>query len=527
MLIPSTKTSSDTLVLSKQPCPNCPSSDAYHEWADGHGHCFSCEYHKPPTDYDRFSELNDATYEYLPLRGIDKDTLKFYNVKTKIDKDGKPISLGFEYPNDGVKVRSLSEKNFYWTADSQPAKVGLFGRDKFNEGDKKYITITEGELDALSLYQVLQGPVVSVQSSVTAARDCSVDRSFLNSYERIYLCFDADAPGREATTAVARLFDYHKVFHVKLSKRKDANEYLTAGEADELKRIWWNSKNYLPDTLVSSFSEFEEEFKKEPKVGVPYPFKTLTDMTYGIRTGETVLITAQEKVGKTEVMHAIEYQLLQKTDCNIGAIYLEEPKLRHLQAISGIHLKKPIHLPDAGVTPVEAFNALKEAVRFDDRLHVYSNFGSDNPDVFLDLVRFLVTSRNCRYILFDHLSMVVSGSIGSDDERRTLDYLSTRLEMMVKELDFALILVSHVNDAGQTRGSRYLTKVSDITINLTRDTLAPDTDTRNTIALTIPYNRFCGRTGSAGSVRYNPSTGTLTEVFDVQDSNRDNNRMAA
>lgn len=471
--------------------------------------------------------MDDATYEYLPLRGITKETFKFYDVKTKIDKDGKPICLGFNYPNGDVKVRNLP-KDFYWTPGSQPNKAGLFGRDKFNEGDKKYITITEGELDALSLYQVLSGPVVSVQSSTSAARDCSVDRSFLNSYERIYLCFDADAPGREATAAVARLFDYHKIFHVKLTRRKDSNEYLQSGEEEDLRRIWWNSKLFLPDTLVSSFSEFEEEFKKEPKVGVPYPFKTLTDMTYGIRTGETVLITAQEKVGKTEVMHAIEYQLLQKTDDNIGAIYLEEPKLRHLQAISGIHLRKPIHLPDAGVTHLEAFNALKEAVRSDDRLHVYSNFGSDNPDVFLDLVRFLVTSRGCRYILFDHLSMVVSGQIGSDDERRTLDYLSTRLEMMVKELDFALILVSHVNDAGQTRGSRYLTKVSDITINLQRDTLAVDPEARNTITLTIPYNRFCGRTGQAGSVRYDPRTGTLTEVFDVlENNNQANKRVAA
>ena len=48
---------------------------------------------------------------------------------------------------------------------------------------------------------------------------------------------------------------------------------------------------------------------------------------------------------------------------------------------------------------------------------------------------------------------------------RALDYLSTRLEMMVKELNYALIIVSHVNDFGQTRGSRYISKISDIRID--------------------------------------------------------------
>jgi hypothetical protein len=39
-----------------------------------------------------------------------------------------------------------------------------------------------------------------------------------------------------------------------------------------------------------------------------------------------------------------------------------------------------------------------------------------------------------------------------------LSYFSTRSEMVVKELDFGLIMVSHVNDLGQTRGSRFITR---------------------------------------------------------------------
>jgi energy-coupling factor transporter ATP-binding protein EcfA2 len=57
-----------------------------------------------------------------------------------------------------------------------------------------------------------------------------------------------------------------------------------------------------------------------------------------IRTGEVVLITAQEGVGKTEVMHTIQHHLLEGDDDAIGAIYLEESKQRLLQAMAGIEL---------------------------------------------------------------------------------------------------------------------------------------------------------------------------------------------
>lgn len=249
-------------------------------------------------------------------------------------------------------------------------------------------------------------------------------------------------------------------------------------------------------------------------------------MTYGIRTGESVLITAQEGVGKTEIMHDIEFKLLTETDDAIGAIYLEEPKRRHLQALAGRHLKRPVHLPDCGVSADETFSAVQEVVRDDDRLHLYSHFGSDDPEVILDTIRFLVSARNCRYILLDHITMVVSG-LGGKDERTALDFLSTRLEMMVKELDFALILVSHVNDDGLTRGSRNISKIADIRIDLKRDITSSDPVIRRSTHLTVSKNRFCGRTGPAGVLLFDPMTYTLSEDIGYGDPSaaNDNSRI--
>ena len=500
------------------PCPNpkCSSSDAYCTYEDGHGYCYSCTYFKPPDKKtEDFKEVSDTvfTYEYLPHRGLTKESLARYEAKTKVNSEGKPISIGFKYPNGSYKIRDLEKKAF--TSQGDISKAGLFGRDKFTAGSHKYVTITEGEYDAISLNQVLRTPVVSVRSSTSARLDASIDRSWLNSFERIYIAFDADESGRTAASNVAKLFDPNKVYDVKFpgGARKDASDYVQAGEGDLLTNLWWNAKRYLPDSVISSNAEFKKILEAPVKTGVPYPFPTLNYMTYGIRTGESVLITAQEGVGKTELMHAIEYQLLRETDSAIGAIFLEEPKRRHLQALAGLHLAKPVHLPDTGVSDSEIFVALTKAVQVDDRLHLYSHFGSDDPEVLIDTIRFLVSGRSCRYVLFDHITMAVSGSSG-ENERRQLDYLSTRLEMLVKELDFALIMVSHVNDDGLTRGSRNISKVADIRIDLTRDVISPDDRTRNTTNLMVSKNRFCGRTGPAGKLLFDPFTYSYSEVAD-------------
>jgi twinkle protein len=499
------------LIESKLPCPVCPSSDAFHKWSDGHGYCFSCKTYIPPEGKEDFLDTS-FTYEYFPHRGISRRAFEFYDVKTKVDAEGKPIRVGFRYPNDSYKIRPFGKKDgMYTTGDI--GKAGLYGRDKFSEGAHRYVTICEGEYDALSLWDVLDGPVVSVQSAATAVRDCTADRSFLNSYERIYLALDGDVAGKAAAAAIARLFDYRKVFLVKFTKRKDANEYLEAGEREELRKIWWNAKPYLPDNFISSFEDVREILTNEKEPRYLTPFNKLNKMTYGFSPSEVVLFIAQEKVGKTEVLHELEYHFLQTTDWKIGAIYLEETPERHFQAIGGRHLRKRAHLPDSGLSGMDVADAYEEAVKTDGRLIVNTRFGSDDPDAFLDMVRFLATAGECRLILFDHLTMVVSGHQG-DDERKTLDYISTKLEMMAKELNILIICVSHVNDFGQTRGSRNLTKVFDTTISLKRDLQAEDPVERRTIRMAVEFNRFGGETGPAGRLLFDPTTGLLEELDD-------------
>lgn len=505
-----------TIVEQHQPCPCGTSSDAYCTYSDGHGYCFSCaRVFGTITNEEILDEyeLTEGvfTYEYLPLRGVTQETMAAYDVKTKVDATGKPVAIGFNYGKDNYKIRDLAEKKFY--AVGEMSTASLFGADKFSAGQSKAITITEGELDALSAFQMLGSkyPVVSVRGASSAAKDCTVQRDYLNSFEKIYLCFDNDEPGQKAVEAVARLFDPSKIYHVKMTRFKDANEYLQANEGDEFRHVWFNSKRFGQRGILSSLTDFSKILShSNDKPSTPYPFPTLQSMTYGLRQGEITLLTALEGTGKTEIIRAIEHKILKDTDLNIGIIHLEEPADRCLKGLAGYELKQPCHLPDSGVSQEEIEKALEGLIKRDDRLHYCQPPETDDPDEILDKFRFLATSGECAFISLDLITVLVTGR-RQEDQTAVLDYITTKAERMTEDLGFGLIMVSHVNDEGLTRGSRNISKTSATWVHLDRDVKGGSNITR----LNLNKNRFGAKTGPAGLLEFDPSTFMLKEVGEL------------
>ena len=59
------------------------------------------------------SKITNYTTEYLPRRGITKETHEFFKVKTRVDPDGVPVAVEDPYANGSIQVRHLDEKQFY------------------------------------------------------------------------------------------------------------------------------------------------------------------------------------------------------------------------------------------------------------------------------------------------------------------------------------------------------------------------------------------------------------------------------
>lgn len=503
-----------------QPCPSCGSSDAYAINADGSGHCFSCGTHHRgdrkeqaiKTDIDKVK-----TYKYEAQRGLNENTIKFYNIKTKYE-DGQAVSVGFPYPSGGAKVRALSEKKFWSEGDMK--KPGLFGIDKFDPGVKESITICEGEYDAPSIYEATYGKTaaVSVRGASAAVRDCIADRDKINAFKKIYICFDNDEPGQKAAREVSSLFDFTKVYHVKFTTRKDANEYIEAGEFEALRKIWENAKRYTPDNIISSFFDIEKSLldSKEDEIGT-YPFATLNTSLYGLHRGEVIVLKGPSGIGKTEIFRAMEHHLLKTTKHGIGIIHLEEDNGTTVKAIAGYELGIPATLPDCGLSNKDIIEGYKRAVNDDDgRVHLYSSFEIEDENILLDNIRFLVTGAGCQFIFLDHITWLATG-MQQEDERLKLDRLSQKLKLLAKELRFCLIMISHTNDLGRTRGSRNIENVANTIVHLERNKESADHIDRRTTYLTIVKARLGGHTGPAGRAILDPVSGKLREMSDIDE----------
>lgn len=494
-----------------QPCPKCTSSDGYSIHKDGHGHCFVCNFLYYPKGEQELDETG-FTYEYIPRRGISKETHEFFNVKAKISSEGKPIAVGYPYPNGAVKTRRLDKKEFYSAGDM--SRASGFAKDRFPAGSAKAITVTEGEDDAMSAYEMLgKYPVYSVRSSSSALSDVRADFEYLNSFEKIYLCLDDDEPGKKATAEIAAVFDFNKVYHVKLSPYKDATDYREADKTQEFRNVWFNAGRFLPEGVVSSFSDIDailDDADNDP--GHPWPFKTLNYLTDGLKRGRAYLLSGLEGIGKTEFFHAVEYHLA-KSDpqANIAIIHLEEPTDENIRKLVGYELRTPTTLSDSSVSKEEIKKTYRTIAGREDRIHFYNHYGTDDPDILESKIRFFVAACKCKYVFLDNITIVATGRM-QEDERKELDYFSTRLEMLVKSLKFILIAISHENDNGQTRGSRNISKVFDVWINMKRDIASDNEFTKNLQYLTLLKGRGCRGTGPAGRLSYDTQTATLSEL---------------
>lgn len=491
------------------PCPCGKSSDAYSVRKDNSGHCFSCGKNFKPEEGAEI-ESSDFQYEHYPHRGLNQKTVNFYDIVTKF-KDGDPYEIRFPYGSDASKIKGFHPES----SKSLPVKclgnfkdARLFGQDKFDPGSKPFVVVTEGEHDAPSVWQLLNGAgaCVSLKSGAQSVRnDFIKNYDWLNSFEKIYLCFDNDGPGKEALSASQGIFDFRKVYRVELTKHKDANEYLQNGLYEEFEKTFYSSKRFVPDNIISSFHDVSAALDKSAEdVLAEYPFPELQEKLYGMHAGEIVVVKAPEGVGKTEFFRALEHHVLKTTEHPIGIIHLEEDNATTIKAIAGYELEVPAVLPDCGLSKQDILGAYRKAVRDDEgRVHIHASFDVEDEAAFKGNVRFLAAV-GVRVVYIDHISWLGTG-LAEDDERKKLDRISQSLKLLAKELRLCIVEISHVNDDGKTRGSRNISKVANTVIALDRDLLSGS----NLMRFTVEKARLGGRTGPAGFAVFDRDKGKL------------------
>lgn len=514
-------------------CPKCTSSDAFAIDDNGWGKCFSCWINIPVDDNAQYERQEVKTnkgiivkhtlqIKAIPERKLTLETAKTYGVGYKDDDVYFPLNNG-----DAYKVRVGGEKRFRIEGDFNNTTT-LFGQDKFVEGGKR-IVVVEGEYDAMALHQILgkyNVPVVSVRNGAQSAlRDVKANYDYLNTFEDVIFFFDNDEPGNKAVEQCAEVMS-HKAKVVKgLGEFKDPCDYLMANKSAEAMKAFWNAQKWTPDGIVNGSTLYDEVMKPMAKADCYYPFDGLNELTFGIRKGELVTVTAGSGLGKSQFLREIVYHLLQSTDENIGLMFMEESIQKTALSIMSLAANKPLHIPTTEATQDEKDKAFKQTMGTD-RLFMFEHFGSTSIDNIISRTRYLSKATDCKYIFLDHVSIIVS-SQENGDERKAIDEIMTKLRTLVQETGISLIIVSHLKrpdkkgheegattSLAQLRGSASIAQLSDIVLGLERNGQADDKEERNTTHVRVLKNRFAGITGKACALLYDLDTGRMTETIE-------------
>lgn len=531
------------------PCPDkqgCGSSDAY-SWNSEKlvGHCKSCDgafYYKQDalikkyttaegrrmyakvgegdlsleaplkTPQGSFDTVDVGDHEYIAYRGISKQVMEMYDVRSYRNGEGEISRQEYIYPSGGKKIRTLP-KTFSAKGLSQDE---LFGMNLFPAGCAKIVTITEGELDALSVQEMLSSrgtnPVVSLPSATPSKRLWEKCKDWLDSFDKIILSVDTDSAGDSVAAKIFNMFP-NKTYRVTHSPYKDANEFLQNNASRDFTNAWWNARKYTPENILNTADQFVELFRDAPNYNyVPTGIEALDDKIMGLMQGHFTVIKAPTGIGKTEVMRYLEYNMI-KRKVPFASWHLEETKLRSLLGLVSYKLNQNLTRRDI-IEDLGAQDMVEQAIRDLTKDEVFYQFympDGSTADDFIEQIRYLSQGCECKYIFFEPIQDVIVG-ISEESKEQLLADLSVRLSKLAAELNIGIVTIAHTNDNGDPKYCKMIGQRASVIIDLYRDKQAEDHEERNTTHLRVEKNRPCSEEGDAGTLLFDPMSFTLQEI---------------
>ncbi len=519
------------------------------------GFCFSCgtyvddPYHDRPKDYKPNvivkspqqiqKELDEIEeYQTLPLIGrkIRADSLTFYGVKVGVsEQDGKtPHSVYFPYYKKGqligYKARVLDPKKMWAVGTTKEAD--FFGWQQAIGAGAKRLYITEGEFDAIALYQIfkdqakgtvyaeLNPAIVSLISGAgSSLRDLGrLMGDIRERFKEICIVFDQDGPGRAAAEAVAKAFP--EVLIASLPS-KDANQCLIEGRGKAAHAACQFNASKPKNTRLITGQSLHEQAKKAPEFGFSWPWKHITKSTRGIRLGETTYIGAGQKQGKSEVVNTLAAHFMREHGWKVFLVKPEEPNNKTYKLVAGKLAGKVFHDPNR---PFDEDAYDKAGQEMNDKLillNLYQHVGWDTLKADIRAAAL----EGCKAIIIDPITNLTNG-IKAADANTKLQEIAQELSAMALDLNVVIFIFCHLRnpDSGppherggevlssQFAGSRAMAQSCNLMLGLegNRDPNLPKEE-KNLRTLVLLEDREFGETGRF-KLYWNSDTGLFQEI---------------
>ena len=494
-------------------------------------------------------------------RSIKPETAHFYGHLYVRDSEGNIVEEYYPETKEGFngELKSLrGYKKRVLPKDFGKGNIGITGLSNDFSGQHlfrtggKYVVITGGEIDKLSVAQMLRDYQISrgqdeydrtAVVSCTAgegslAKQCAANYEWLDLFDNIILCGDSDEVGRAAVAEAATKLPDGKVKIVTLSM-KDANEMLVAGKHKQFISNYFDAKE-LVDTGIKSFGEATKgmkEFLLAPKIPFPPMMHRMNDASRGgIRsTGAIVNIIADTSIGKTLVSDNLQLFWAFNSPLIPTTLSIERTKEEFAIDMCSNHFKHNL----TWCSGQDAVDYL-ETEEAQQTIHdlSYDEYGQprfyiiDERGGKLELIQRQVEkawkSLGSRLFILDPLSDILR-HLPNDDQEQFMMW-----EKQMKKEGLVFINILHTrkpmpNKDGTIRpvteydalGSSSFVQSADINIVLNRNKMADDDMERNTMTVEAPKLRG-GQTGHICDLIYDPITRQQYDKQDFMEQQRSN-----
>ncbi|KAL7553107.1 hypothetical protein ACHAWF_016365 [Thalassiosira exigua] len=403
-----------------------------------------------------------------------RDRVKAAQEKATREKERLPTEVDEEGDDDGphvtadsdaeallgpyvprrIKARSLTDKSRQ-RLDPSGGGFGLFGWHTV-PADAVEVVVTEGEFDAMAVYQATGRAAVSLPNGCR-----SLPAEVLALLERIdvvYLWMDDDGPGREGAEMFARKLGVERCLVVRPSGKrgwkgdrkgrgvgedadgatpesgeeddekaeeddgpppppKDANEALLAGwDLEEL----LEEARELPHERILRFADLRDQViheivNPEKYRGVPIPsLPGFTSLIKGFRRGEMTVLTGPTGSGKTTFLGQASLDLAEQ-GINVLWGSFEIKNTRLIQKLLQQYMKDvlPVGLNDRDLPAEEKRRQAAALTALADRfeslpMHFMKFHGGSDVDDVLDAMEYAAYVHDVEHIILDNMQFMIS-----------------------------------------------------------------------------------------------------------------------
>ena len=440
--------------------------------------------------------MTEEIVTYFATRRIGESTLNAFKIAS--DEHGNIV---FPFYKDNVLTYIKYRKPKKHRKEDGPKEWGekntepiLFGMDGVSLNKPLYIT--EGQLDALSLYEAGIHNVVSVPCGCNNMEWVTLCWDWLEQFQQIVLFGDSDEPGIEMVNTLMKRLGEDRcllappypelIVDGKSANRpcKDANEILYAYGPETLAELA-NSCEPAPIKGVLNLADIKfVDPASVPKVFTRVP--ALDEMIGGLCEGGVTIFSGKRGEGKSTLNGQLLLNAVQQgySVCAYSGELSAQKMLEWimLQATESKYVELEVDPKSGkkyGVVPKEIQKRIKEWI--DGKFFLFDNTIIDDCTLEESILKvFTICARRnaCKIFLVDNMMTAIAQNTNSEENRAQSKFISS-LKAFASKYKVHVILVSHprktrpgdVFTSEDVSGSANITNLADNVINVEKPNL--------------------------------------------------------